>query len=71
MSYKLVYKTNEATAIFHNKDARVLREIIKRAEDSNIEVEWQLFNEGGIKLDSSEEQKKEKKEKKNGKKGMS
>ena len=60
MPYKLVYKTNGITATHYNRDSRVLRELIKRAEDSNIDCEWELYNAGGIKLDSSAERKPKK-----------
>jgi hypothetical protein len=74
MSYKLVYVTDEATATIRNNDPKALRDIIKMLKDSKAKCKWGLFNDGGIKLDSSEEQEAEEKlnkEKKRGKKDMS
>lgn len=51
--YKLIYVIKGITATARNKDPKVLRGIIKCLDKDDT---WQLFNEGGIKLSSSEEE---------------
>lgn len=50
--YKLVYVIKGISATARNKDSKVLRNIIKCLDKEDT---WELFNEGGIKLDSSAE----------------
>lgn len=50
--YKLVYIIKGITTIARNKDCKVLRNIIKCLDKEDT---WELYNEGGCRLDSSYE----------------
>ena len=52
--YTLKYKCGDITAIARNYDPKILRKIIVCLKKTDT---WELFNFGGIKIDSSEENK--------------
>lgn len=59
MSYKLVYKIGKVEAVARNNDPKVLREMISVIEKSKEDFSWSFYNDGGIKLDCSDDHEKE------------
>lgn len=55
--YKLRYLIDGIEAVSKNHDPKKLRELIKEIEKSRSVIEWYLYNEGGIMLDSFREHK--------------
>ena len=55
--YELRFEIDGVKATARDKDAKVLREIIAEFKRQKVSVKYKLFNEGGICLLDSEEEK--------------